>query len=114
VITRGVLQKDAHGIATCTSLGVSIPVQLPTGRSPKITALVKRGISIKILSLIEDFSPAGCATAQDVVPNHGRMTFIVEFPTQLTRHDRDVLSVGEATYLHRTRAFVYVHNNADR
>ncbi len=113
-ITPQTLQRDAHGIATCATLGVSTPSQLPTSNSPEIRALVKRGIPTKTLRLIENYSPAGCATAQDVVPILGQRTYVVEFPTQLTRHNRDVLSVGEATYLRRTRAFVYVHNSADR
>jgi hypothetical protein len=113
-ITWQSLQRDAHGIATCATLGVATPSQLPTSSSPEITALVKRGIRTKTLRLIENFSPARCATAQDVIPILGQRMYVVEFPTQLTRHNRDVLSVGEATYLRRTRAFVYVHNSADR
>ena len=111
-MSRRALESDARGIATCASLGLSIPPAWasPTRGSPHISALARSGVSRKSVTLIEQYSPAACGSAEYVTTDHARTTLVVQFPTQMTPHDRSALSLGEATYLRRTGAFVYVHN----
>jgi hypothetical protein len=109
------LRTDAHGLATCSTLGVPSPPPWPppTPGSSAITALGTKGLSRTSLRLIEDYAPANCASAQYVAPAEdvkrpSRWIVVVQFPTQLTSHDREVLAAGDETYLRRTGAFVYV------
>jgi hypothetical protein len=110
VISQHTLKDAARGIATCTTLGISAPAELPTSTSPHITATAKQGITVKEVVLVERYSPARCASAQYVTPNrtHGRLTAIIEFPVQLAPRAREALATGEVAYLHRTGAFLSV------
>lgn len=108
------LQADARGIVTCSALGVSSTPAWgpPTRGAPGITALAKRDFSLTSLRLVEQHLPSNCASADYWAPRGRRMILVVQFPLQLTRHDRDLLARGDLTYLRRTGAVVSVRYTA--
>lgn len=125
VLNPRALESDAHGLASCSSLGLSVPYTwgIPTRGAAGIWALTKSRLSVESLSMIGRYSPANCITEFDSGPatafyfgprNRARMWVIMQFPTQLTRHDLAVLSRGAVTYLRRTGAFTYVHGTDSR